>query len=755
MAYYRKVVNIENESDRGVSILTCFNMSLTNYYLGDTTKAITWVKKARKLARQLDTDPFGFLYRAQNLLGFIYLGRHQPEKALPLFFQALKGYKELYGEHHPKIAIVNTNIASCYEIKNQPDSALYFIQQAIISNLSGFTDTVIYTNPRHLNALDRDQLLGDLWKKARLLAGRSDTQKDITASTQTWHLASTLIDTIRMSFRDEKSRLFYTSQVQQFYDDAITRMARFYALTSDPAYMEAAFEYSDKAKAANLLSALRTRKAMVFSHLPDSLQIQEQQWTEQIGTLHEMLYTEKNYPEPDPRKVDMLEEGIFRLSIKLDSLVGIMEKYYPTYYNLKYNTGVIPAAAVRKKLSPRQALLSYHLTENHLFSFCITNKQMLFTDQPVGSSFSVSIRNLAESFTRKNTLEYIPENMDTTLRYLGRILIRPFDSILGNKSLLIIPDGILLKVPFDLLLTDTGNVSLLPNRNTPPYLIFRQPVYYDYSATLHFEKGLDRKNLITRILAIAPGYPPNGLHLKNLSVIRQANDLILNPLPYAREEIKYVRKFTPGTTVTGNEATEEYFKRHASRYDILHLTMHTILNDKNPLYSKLVFSQVPDTLEDGLLNTWEIYGLSLKAKMAVLSACNTGSGRIRQGEGMMSLARGFKYAGVPTLVTTRWEVEDKASAELMELFYRNLRRGLPADVALQNAKITFLAHTDPLRLDPYYWAGYSLIGRPQRMFHPWKPAVMIILVVVSFILSGTYLRKKQKNLQDNRLKDGS
>ena len=114
--------------------------------------------------------------------------------------------------------------------------------------------------------------------------------------------------------------------------------------------------------------------------------------------------------------------------------------------------------------------------------------------------------------------------------------------------------------------------------------------------------------------------------------------------------------------------TESVYKTESGKYDIIHLAMHTVLNDKDPMHSTLIFSQGNDTIEDGFLKTYEVYGIPLKAKMVVLSSCNTGTGLLYSGEGILSLARGFIYSGSQSVVMSMWEIEDRSGTEIVKMF---------------------------------------------------------------------------------------
>jgi len=192
-----------------------------------------------------------------------------------------------------------------------------------------------------------------------------------------------------------------------------------------------------------------------------------------------------------------------------------------------------------------------------------------------------------------------------------------------------------------------------------------------------------------------------------------------------------------------DEATEENFKANAGDYDILHLAMHTVINDSLPMYSKLVFSQ--GKKGEGWLDTYEVYNMSLKSRLTVLSACNTGSGRLQKGEGVMSLARAFLYAGCPAIVMTLWSVEDESSANLMIDFYKNLLSGYSKDEALRKAKIKHIRQADPLKAHPYFWLGYVSIGDQRALYHTKTIYFvgMILILLLAVMIEKLYIRRKR------------
>ncbi len=154
-----------------------------------------------------------------------------------------------------------------------------------------------------------------------------------------------------------------------------------------------------------------------------------------------------------------------------------------------------------------------------------------------------------------------------------------------------------------------------------------------------------------------------------------------------------------GKAWLAREATERNFKENANNYGILHLAMHGLLNDQDPMFSKLLFIQ-NDTLEGGFLNAAEIYDLN--AQLAVISACNTASGKINRGEGIMSLSRAFMYAGCPSIVASLWKAPDAATSKIMVHFYENLNKGLTKSEAIRQAKLAYLEDNPGISSHPFF-----------------------------------------------------
>lgn len=187
----------------------------------------------------------------------------------------------------------------------------------------------------------------------------------------------------------------------------------------------------------------------------------------------------------------------------------------------------------------------------------------------------------------------------------------------------------------------------------------------------------------------------------------------LIPLNWAEKEVVGISEILGGEAYCRKSATEELFKKKAATAGILHIATHAVINDANPMFSRLIFAPDSSSLEDGYLNTYELYNMKLNADMIVLSACNTGYGKLIRGEGIMSLARGCMYAGCSSIVMSLWSVDDQSTSVIMKNFYGSLVQGKSKDEALREAKLEFLKNADEIKANPFYWSGMIVIGNTE------------------------------------------
>ncbi len=313
------------------------------------------------------------------------------------------------------------------------------------------------------------------------------------------------------------------------------------------------------------------------------------------------------------------------------------------------------------------------------------------------------------------------------------------------NRLVIVTDGSLGYIPFEILLqTEPEDGFHFANLD---YMARDFSISYAPSAGLFVLQTQREAGHAAQFFAgFAPDYSSDaiagvdtsGQQLANL--VRSGN----YELKGAKEEVKLASQLFKGTPFTGLNASERVFKEQAGDFRLLLLSMHSLVNEDNPGFSRLLFtSGASMEAEDDLLHALELSSLTLRADLAVLSACNTGYGKVYEGEGVMSLSRAFFLAGVPSTVMTLWKIPDAQSSALVLAFFENLRSGMPKDVALQQAKLSFLKNLDtPEEAHPYFWAGFITAGNTRPLeadsgsFNKWLLWGAVLMVFVSLTFYG-------------------
>jgi CHAT domain-containing protein/tetratricopeptide (TPR) repeat protein len=294
-------------------------------------------------------------------------------------------------------------------------------------------------------------------------------------------------------------------------------------------------------------------------------------------------------------------------------------------------------------------------------------------------------------------------------------LIKPGEPFFSKKSrLIIIPDGVLNYLPFEVLLTENKKISQNVSYSELPFLVRKYPVSYVQSASilkslLSMKSGNEKlKSDDKKFIAFADPLYEN----ENDSAIASGKGY--QRLKYSGEEVNNIGSFFKegnSKIFQRKDATEENVKRDGElkKFNYIHFATHGYIDESKPDLSSLVLTKNANSEEDGLLQASEIFHLNLNADMVVLSACQTGLGKLIRGEGMVGLTRAFMYAGTPTILVSLWSVSDASTSTLMEDFYRNLIKGnLAKTDALRKAQLSLLGNQKFAH--PFYWAPFVIIG---------------------------------------------
>jgi CHAT domain-containing protein len=371
--------------------------------------------------------------------------------------------------------------------------------------------------------------------------------------------------------------------------------------------------------------------------------------------------------------------------------------------------------------------VQYAIAFDYLYTMTVTKSGVTLNRTAIDGKFAENVNFLLEFM--KGHVESLTSAARTRFcdvsRNLFEVLLGPSSELIKGKALILVPDGSLSYLPFEALLESPPNGTRQDYRKLP-YLIRNHSISYGLTATLFYHRSTRITKPTRRVLVVAPSY-----HLASGKIsdyIRRAESG-LPELKGTLLESKAIKRMTGGRLLKGEHATEAKFKSIGPKYGILHLAMHSINDRTNSLNSSLVFTPGSDDVEDGVLFGHEIYDLSLNAQLTVLSACETGSGQMSGGEGVLSFGRAFITAGCPNLIMTLWTVDDRSSRELMVNFYRSLIAGNGIANALQHSKMDYLGEVDQVHAHPHFWAGFIELGQDQVLNVSYKKPGLIVLVV--------------------------
>jgi CHAT domain-containing protein len=571
-------------------------------------------------------------------------------------------------------------------------------------------------------------------------------KESIEKALEYYEVTADIIQQARKQLYSDESKIQLSELEGATFAKIVQTAYKAAAIEPDPRIIEFAFINAERMKASSVFDRLSDQLARENSLVPDSLTELERSLNYSITSQNEKLFDLRRSENSESAEIAATDSVLFELKKQRDELIQYLENHYSDYYELKYADAAISPRTVLQNLKGNEALIEYVLNETdsvpELYAFLFTAGKLSFHKIDIDSSF---IRSIEETFRFMSNPAYLFTRNESSRAFCAEShnlylkLIHPFENLIQNKKITIIPDGKISYVPFDALLTAMPDTSGLVQFNQLPYLIKENAVNYAYSANLLFKFNQPGRKAKKRLLAFAPRYHSD-------TVVFENEKLILAPLPGVQREVDLIAEKIRIDLYRNEDATEKKFRAQSKNYDILHLAMHAFINDSLPAFSRFAFSQNDSNqpLNDGWLNTADIYNLDLNARLTVLSACNTGTGNLRKGEGVMSLARGFLYAGCPTIVMTLWEVEDNAGTQIMSAFYQNLKKGRPSDEALRLAKLHYLENASPRMAHPHYWLGYVNIGNAQPLFRSYDFYFFGLLVLaLAGIAADQFIRMKR------------
>lgn len=655
-----------------------------------------------------------FRYLVYDALGELYMKTGQYDKAEPLKRKAIEIRSDTL--HHPPFKkgpdfdLLRTT-ALMYEAKGNDSAALGYVRQIINFLCFGkWHDETEISFPLPVAGKARHKL--ELLK-ALDLQGKLLRKTDPDEALQSSVLAIQLLDSVQMDLEASQSKQSLKTVSHALYETGIETAWVHWEATEDPKWIEQIAYFMEKARSTELLQGLRTSLAEQFAGVPDSIIEKAHALKARLNWLEKEAHAA--FLQRDSLRFQQFQARLSAVRRQHKAMVERMESDYPAYFELKYPGEVADLWQVQQMLDQRSAFVQYFWGEDYIYILLIDPSQVAIRRRQIDEALNARISTIRKAHTEKGfadtSLESIAEYRRAAHGLFVALLQDEVKQLPASVDrLVLVPDGDLHNLSLETLVT-TPSAARSPSFATMDYLIRDYSVQYTWSGTYFAGKSLAANPAHNGLaLAFAPTFGPGGATPDTHSTLRSFRDGAYAQLPGAAQEVHALASLFKGEVFVGNTATESNFRSHASQSALIHLATHGVSDNENPLNSRLVFAQLGDSSDDGSLHAYEIYNYSFSADLAVLSACATGAGKIAKGEGIMSLARAFSYAGCPAVVSSLWKADDNATATIMEAFYGGLANGLPKDEALRQAKLSYLDGKDIIGGHPYLWAGFVSIG---------------------------------------------
>ena len=624
-------------------------------------------------------------------------------KAVENLEASLKSIRDTWGEEKQElIANAHNKIGLLHLEFNKPDKAIVSFDKALES-----------VSFYHGDAKKRDHLKF-LKNKSKAL-NRLNIDVAYEESYKNIDIGVAIFNSLKSSINNQKDKYLLTEDVFPMLEAGIEASYQLYKSTNANKYLDKAFYYSEQSKSVLLLEALLSANATTFANIPNTIILKEKELKSEITYLEKKLFASN---END----DIVSEKLFNLNKAYEQLVTRIEKDYPKYYNLKYNTANLSLSGLKNNLEKEEQILSYFYGSNAIYVLNSSTSSTNFNRIVLTTELEERIYEAHKLLSNpKSDIKQLAVKTNA----LYEIVVAPF-LFREAKKLTIIADGPLNYIPFGALNTKNDSLS---------YLVEDFAISYANSGTLLCNLR-EEKRSNNEVLAFAPSFSGSAINSQNRST--------LQPLAHNKKEVENILMNFEGVSYSDESATLQNFNEQLPNYGLLHLATHAVFDDKNPEYSYLAFTNQKG--KEDLLYISDLYNLQINANMVTLSACESGIGELKRGEGFLSLARGFFYAGANSITSTLWKINDASSAAIMDDFYVYLSKGEDKAIALQRAQEDFLKlNSDNALKHPYYWSGFVISGNTTALTSKgffsywWAVGIIVIALGLGYLL---FFRKR-------------
>jgi CHAT domain-containing protein len=603
------------------------------------------------------------------------------------------------------------------------------------------------------SALTILQTIGNRADEAKAMFGLARAERDLgnlRAAQQQIEAALTKAEAARTNIGSQQLRASYLASVHQYYELNLTLLMRLHEAHPTEGYEALALEASERSRARSLLELLTEARANLRSGGDAELLAREQSLAQQLNAKaqRQLQLTAQRSPAA---QLQTLKQEISALEDEYNQVEAAIRQRSPRYAAPQ----PLSLREIQAQLDADSLLLEYALGTERSWLWAVTKTSITSFALPKRAQIEAVARQAHQAVLargqrqrgetarqRETRIAQADAQWSEAAARLSEMILSPAAALLENRQLILVADGALQSVPFAALPVVSSQLSVTSSQNNrQPTTDNRQPLLAHHelitlpsaSALALLRKELSQRQPAPKAIAVFadPVFTrddarrrsqPSKANLTSRSIVHetetaggQAAELIIPRLPFTRLEAEQILALAPKAD---NLQVMDFKANRAAalhpdlrQYRYLHFATHGLLDSERPGLSALVLSLVDEQgkPQDGFLRAHELYNLQLPAELVVLSACQTGLGKDVKGEGLVGLTRGFLSAGAARVVVSLWNVNDRATAELMTKFYRQmLQAGARPAAALRAAQLE-LGQQKQWHA-PYYWAAFTLQG---------------------------------------------
>ena len=725
LKYYRLTKTPQTEM--GIN----WGIAKTHYLLGHYSEAIAILNAVREQAMSINYPMLAAL--SDDFLGRTYYALNDYAAALAHYQAALEGFKT--SGNPMEAARTMALMGQVYEQQGSVQKAKRNYQNALAS-FQKVADQV--------NEAATLYALGALELRQNSIDAAQKHLSESIKITEEIRRVSTTVDLTAA----------FSARIHQRYEKYIDCLMRQYQSSQSERFLIEAFRTSEVARARALTELLRATQANLFPGLDPQTAQREKKLREslQMNENAKVRLLSRNYRTAE---LKVLEAEHAQLKVQHDQVIEDIKARNSTYDQIIRPTAW-ELSSIQTQVIPddQTMLLEYSLGSEKSYVWVITRSGIQSFELPDEERIA-GVANRVYAALKTAPLAGADQELAAAAQELAQIILWPVAQELNTRRIIVVPDGALNYIPFQILPSPGNNEPLVANKeiiNAPSASIlgelqqeaaqrqpannvlaaFGDPVFASAHAEAKVAKGGETEIVAARLRSALRDTDLNG----DVSAI--------NRLFYAKRELESLREVAgeKALILSDYAATrEQLLKTDLTQYSMLHLVTHGFFDPKRPESSGLLLSTVDreEKRVEGFVGLQDIYELRAPVLLVVLSACQTALGKDVRGEGLLGVTRGFMYAGASSVVASLWQVDDAATAELMKLFYSNmLQRGMKPGEALRAAQNSIRQR--PEWRSPYYWAAFTLQGEYSQVIKPSHSASGVasgwkILIVVALLMS--------------------